>query len=337
MKRISLAILQILAFSALSGAAGMLDAQQPSQEKKSGESETAKLVEKAAENAVNKQKYLLQYKFKAGDVIRWNVEHTTSTKTQMAGESEETSSRTQTTKKWKVLSAESQGAFQFEHMIESLMLWQKIGEEAPIVYDSQQPEKGTPPEFQEIKKSVGSVVSTITARPDGQIINRKSEFSKARLGVGEILVPLPEKPVAIGHQWAVPTQLQVEDENGLVQSLTARVLHELEKVVEGKAYISIRTEILTPVESDKIRSQIMQQMSSGYAVLDLERGLIVFKELDWNEKVQGFEGNDSLLQYMAKLTEKIVNEETTSSKKPTVSQNDSVEIKPRDGKPIMRK
>jgi hypothetical protein len=151
------------------------------------------------------------------------------------------------------------------------------------------------------------------------------------------LVPLPDKPIAIGHQWAVPTQLQVEDENGLVQNLSARVLHELEKVVEGKAYISIRTEILTPVESDKIRSQIMQQMSSGYAVLDLERGLIVFKELDWNEKVQGFEGNDSLLQYMAKLTEKIVNEENASSKKPTVSQNESVEIKPRDGKPIMRK
>jgi hypothetical protein len=337
MKRISLVILQTFTFASLLVSLATLQAQSTPTDKNSGDGETAKLVEKAAENAVNKQKFLLQYKFKAGDEIRWNVEHTTSTKTQMAGESEETSSRTQTTKKWNVLSAEPQGNFQFEHMIESLMLWQKIGDEAPIVYDSQQPEKGTPPEFQEIKKSVGTVVSTITARPDGQIINRKSEYSKARLGVGEILVPLPDKPIAIGHQWAVPTQLQVEDENGLVQNLSARVLHELEKVVEGKAYISIRTEILTPVESDKIRSQIMQQMSSGYAVLDLERGLIVFKELDWNEKVQGFEGNDSLLQYMAKLTEKIVNEENASSKKPTVSQNESVEIKPRDGKPIMRK
>ena len=157
------------------------------------------------------------------------------------------------------------------------------------------------------------------------------------MGVGEILVPLPEKPVAIGHQWAVPTQLQVSDENGLVQNLSARVLHELEKVVDGKAYISIRTEILTPVESDKIRSQIMQQMSSGYAVLDLNRGLIVFKELDWNEKVQGFEGNDSLLQYMAKLTEKIVDSDTPAAQKPTVSQSNQLEIKPRDGKPVMRK
>lgn len=296
-------------------------------------------LERATENAVSKQRFDLKYRFAQDTKLRWEIEHTRATKMHMVGEAQETSTRDRLITQWNFTAVESDGTFQFENMIESMMLWRKVGEDAPIMYDSTQPDKGVPPEFREMQVVVGKVISAIGADSSGKILERRSDYKKTKLGVGEILVPLPSEPVAVGQSWSVPDQFQATDEHGLVQTLSLRVLHRLEKVVDGKAYISIRTEMLTPVESEKVRSQSMQQMSSGYAVFDLARGQVIFKELNWNERVQGFEGNDSLLTYLAKRTERLLPETQSLTVKPaaTSSHAVNVEIKPRDGGPILRK
>ncbi len=295
-------------------------------------------IEQAVENLAARQRFELRYRFTPELTLRWDIDHTRATKMQMAGQSQESSTRDRSTNVWKFTKVEPDGTFQFENTIESMMLWRKIGDEAPVMYDSSQPGGSVPVEFRDVDV-VGRVVATITADPLGKILERKSEHKKSRLGVGEILLPLPAEAVAIGQTWSVPDQFPVTDEHGFVQNISLRLLHRLEKVVDGKAYISIRTEVLTPIDSDKVRSQLMQQMSSGFAVFDLQRGMVVYKELSWNERVQGFEGNDSLLTYIAKRTERLAadRQSVKAHAKSTTNQPVTVEIKPRTGRPIMRK
>ena len=119
-------------------------------------------------------------------------------------------------------------------------------------------------------------------------------------------VPLPKTAIPVGHKWNVPTTLQATDEDGRNQQLKARIAYELVKVKSGNAYISFRTEILTPVESEKVKSQIMQQKTKGYLVFDINRGRPIRKEIEWDETVQGYEGPDSYLQYLGRMTEKLV-------------------------------
>ena len=62
---------------------------------------------------------------------------------------------------------------------------------------------------------------------------------------------------------------------------------------------------------------------------------------DWDEKVQGYEGPDSYLNYVGKMVEKLVvgnsiKPQIESTDKPAV-QTGANEIKTRDGKPVMRK
>ena len=71
------------------------------------------LVDRAAKNANSKQKYNLAYKMKKGQELRWTVEHVASTETQIAGEAEATSSRSQSVKLWKVSSVDSRGNMTF--------------------------------------------------------------------------------------------------------------------------------------------------------------------------------------------------------------------------------
>ena len=117
--------------------------------------------------------------------------------------------------------------------------------------------------------------------------------------------------------------------------LKARINYELTKVVDGQAYISFRTEILTPVENDQIRSQLLQKLSKGYAAFDIAKGRLSKKEIEWNEKVQEFSGPDSLLHYVGKMTERLVASKGVGAIGQT--SDASTRIKGPDDEPVIRK
>ena len=149
----------------------------------------------------------------------------------------------------------------------------------------------------------------------------------------------------MGHQWHVPTILQATDETGANRKLKARVLYTLVRVAGHEAYIRFKTEVLTPIKSEKIRSTIMQQMTKGYVVFNMKLGHSVLKEVEWDEKASGFEGPDSMLTYVGRMSEKLV----TASADAKQSQNSlltpmkaadvakSVTLKTRESQPVMRK
>lgn len=302
----------------------------------SGQDESATdRVKSATEHLNKKQKYKLAYQFKADDQLRWDVEHTASTKAQIAGTLEETSSRSQSTKLWKVVNVDATGNMRFVHSIESVKMWQKIGDDEPVTFDSSTDESA-PAEFAGILEKIGKPLAMITISPEGKIVDRKSSSQQAKFGVGDICIPLPKDEVSVGHQWFVPTSFQGTDEQGRPHQLKARINYKLNKVKDQYAYVSFKTQVLTPIDSEKVRSQILQQLTNGYAVFDLADGKMIRKEVEWSEKVQGYEGPDSFLQYNGKMTEKFVsNESSPSGADVTTSQ--TVEIKTRESQPIIRK
>ena len=154
-------------------------------------------------------------------------------------------------------------------------------------------------------------------------------------GVGDICVPLPEDPVSIGYRWFLPTVFDATDEDGKRLKLKARVNYEFSKVVaENLAVISFRTEILTPIESDQVRSQLLQKLNQGYAAFDMKNGRLNTKEIRWNETVQAYAGADSHLEYNGRMTEKIVDSKDRKAKT-RVSQAPKKIKRPGD-KPIIR-
>ena len=292
-------------------------------------------VKSATDHLNQKQKYKLTYQFKLNDQLRWDVEHTASTKAQIAGTLEETSSRSQSAKLWKVVNVDATGNMRFVHSIESVKMWQKIGDEEPVTFDSKTDES-SPTEFSGILEKIGKPLAMITISPAGKIIDRKSSSQQAKFGVGDICIPLPEEEIPVGHQWHVPTNFQGTDEQGQPHQLKARINYKLNKVKDKYAYVSFKTQVLTPIESEKVRSQILQQLTNGYAVFDLANGKMIRKEVEWSEKVQGYEGPDSFLQYNGRMTEKFVSDDSSVAAT-DVSMTKNTAIKTRNGKPIIRK
>ena len=301
-------------------------------------------IERATDKVNKNQVYQIEYKLKKGEEIRWNFEHVVTTKFQMAGEVEESSSRSENVKLWRVANVDQLGNMTFAYTIESVKMWQQVGETEPVSYNSET-DKEIPQEYAGTADDVGKPLAIFSISPNGVILDRKSNLKQDAFGVGKVTIPLPEKAVPVGYEWNVPIVLSANDENG-TKKLKARIHYELAKVKENKAFIRFKTEVLTPVKSEKIKSTIMQKMTKGIVVFDMDLGRPVLQQVQWDEKAQGFEGADSYLKYVARMSEKIIPD--ANEKNATVANKlapsggsqvvkSPVDIKTRESTPVMRK
>ena len=55
-----------------------------------------------------------------------------------------------------------------------------------------------------------------------------------------------------------------------------------------------------------LRAQVVQQINNGEIRFDLDNGRMLSKQLDWDETIVGFQGANSLMEYRARLTERLV-------------------------------
>ncbi len=308
---------------------------QPGSSANQKQQESSQRITDAASNINRLQRFSLRYALKPGEELRWDVEHIASVETKVGEHQEKLSSRTNSTKLWRVIEVDSRGNMTLQNSVERLSLWNKTGDDEPVSYDS---EKGgqPPPMFDAAVAKVGVVLATVTIDPTGNLISRNTNLSESSFGVGDITIPFPDEPIGIGHQWSVSGETSARHGDGRVKTIKSRRLYTLSAVENQVAIIDFQTEILTPIEDPKIESQIIQKKNRGKIKFDLAAGRVLAQEIDWKEQVQGFEGAESNLVYMARLSEQI--------RLPRVSKRNQVEndtadliIKPHDGKPVLRK
>jgi hypothetical protein len=293
-------------------------------------------MERAAGHLAQQQTFTLRYQFAPDDVLRWEVESLTSSKVSIRHSSETSSSRTRSIKKWQVTGIDNRGNVTFDHIVDSVQMWQQIDDNPPVSFDSRAASSDVPEVFRDAANKVGRVLATITVSPTGEVVNRRSDEASFRFGANDVTAPLPEGPISLGHEWYVPDELTATAD-GRVNRLKARVVYRLESVADHLATISFRTEILTPIDNPQIHSQIVRHMTHGKITFDIARGRQVAKEFDCGQRVQAFEGPDSMLEYQCRFTERLLEEtQTASAESADLYAPRSVLIRPADGPPILR-
>ena len=301
---------------------------------------------RSTQRAQQKQKYELKYGMQKGDRIQWQVEQIATTDTTMAGYREESSLRSRSVISWTILDVQKNGNIKIQDQLESAVEWQKVGDEEPVRYDSSSDEE-VPDIYLSTADKIGRPISTTTIDAHGGIIHREDHIAKVEFGMGRLTLPLPAEPVAIGYQWDTREEFKTRRGDQTIKMVQTRMLYTLRKVENGIATISFRREVLTPIRDPKVKSQIQQKLNQGVMLFDLRRGLLTRKFVQWDEKIQGFEGDDSYLHYVGSYTMTLMEEETKTAGNRVVnplkprSSNPSARssgyVRPRNGKPIIRK
>lgn len=250
-------------------------------------------------------KYSLQYKLKAGESLYSKVVHFAETRTKMSDHEEASSSRTTSEKVWEVKSVDEKGNMTFEYRILSVDLAQRVGDKDEIKFSSESDETA-PDVFKKVAETINTPLGLITISPQGKVTNRDNDTKAPQLGMGELTIPLPEEPVAVGSEWSMPRDMRVKLEDGSQKVIKVRELYTLEKVSAGVATIRIESQPLTPINDPAVESQLIQQLSKGQIKFDIDRGRMLNKQLDWSEEAIGFRGDNTSLKYDARFTEELL-------------------------------
>ncbi|HRE99151.1 MAG TPA: hypothetical protein PLI18_01455 [Pirellulaceae bacterium] len=293
------------------------------------------------------RKFDLRYRMQPGQTIRWTTSHLASTLTRIEGKESHDRSTTETVKVWTVKRVEENGSIVFEQSIDRINLSQSIGDGEEIRFDSRSAE--TPPlRYEGIAKTIGIPLTLVTIGTDGRILQKEAIYRGSQMGMDDVAVPLPAEPAAIGATWHTSTDITATEENGRNVVIKLRKAYRLESVADGIATISMRTEVLTPIENPRIQSQLLEEMTAGTIRFDIERGIPISKEMKWDQEVVGFSSPQSFMEFHGRFTETLETESpattpsTTAGPTGTASTDGAadapaIRLRDRNGRPILRK
>lgn len=247
-------------------------------------------------------KYLLRHKLKPGEEVFSTVLHQAKTVTRIQGIDQASEARTLSEKVWKVTAVNPQGDMTFEYRIQHVEMSQTNGEEKEIRFDSRK-DKTPPPIYKKVAESLGKPISTVVINSMGKVLSRSDNKDAPELGMGDLVLTLPEEALSIGGSWSVPRDTRVKLPDGTHKTIKIRETYELRKVQSGVATISIRSQPITPLDGPEVESQVMQQLSNGELKFDIDAGKLISKELNWDDSVVGFSGAESQLKYNARYRE----------------------------------
>jgi hypothetical protein len=276
--------------------------------------------ESTSEKPADTATYVLKYKFKPGETVRWEVEHRSQIRTTVSGTTQTAETDTTSIKVWKVKDVTPSGNATFVYSVESVDMRQMLTGRQEVRYNSVT-DKDPPAGFQDAAKSVGVPLTTFTMDPYGKILDRRENLERTTSQSTHPSVPLPTEPAPIGHRWSFTYEMTATAKDRSVKKVQMRQQMKLDEVKNGIAIISVETQILSPVRQDPtIEAQLVQSESAGKIRFDIEAGRIVSLQSDLDKNVVGFQGNASSLHCVTRFAEKLMPaEEKTAAKPKTVA------------------
>ena len=251
------------------------------------------------------QKWLLQYKFQMGEVLRYQVHHTANVRTTIEETTQQVESKSDSIKAWKVTDVLPDGSMEFVHVVEHVRMSNKTPNRPWTEYDSQH-NKTPPVGFEQAARSVGVPISVIRLAPTGEILAREEKIPQpGHTPDMPITVRLPDSPIEVGAKWNDSYQVRVQRKSGANLKIQTRRHCKLLKVQHGIATFRVDYQILTPVDA-YTESQLVERLTKGTIRFDLEKGRIVSQKMAVDRRVLGFSGGTSSMHFTSKIEERLL-------------------------------
>ena len=258
--------------------------------------------------------YRLAYRFTPDQVVEYDVTHS-MTITSRKGELEETAqNESRTRRHYRVVGIEGNGIAVLESYIDRVYMTAKFGGNDPIVYDSTSSEK-PPHQFSGVSDKIGKPLAQVRVRNNGSLekiipLQRDTEGNRDVPETDDasqnFLVVFPDRPLQVGETWKEPFTVKVNVTEKLRRDVDLSRTCRLDSVEGNLATISVKTSVLSPVQDSSIRAQLIQRAPEGTIVFDVERGLIVSRDMTIDGTEVGAFGPGSSMQAVSRLTERLV-------------------------------
>ena len=256
--------------------------------------------------------YRLAYQFMPNQVVHYNVQHEMEIVIQQNGQKQTSQNKSQTRKHYQVVAVEPEGAADLELTLDRVHMTASVDDRQPEVFKSDDP-AFHPAKYKSILNNIGKPQATIRFSPHGTplkvlpvtpVAGGQAAVNNAESSDESYLTQLPDQPVAVGETWKERFQLPV-----LADKLTIKVdlqrVYRLEAVENNLARITFKTVILTPINDPEVRARLIQRETEGTIVFDVNRGLIVSRDVTADQFVINAFGPKSQMRAVSKYQERL--------------------------------
>jgi hypothetical protein len=265
--------------------------------------------------AADAAKHDLRYKFTTGTVLRYKVDHRAAIRSTIDETTQEAQTKTESVKAWKVTDVLPSGELEFMSVVESVYMNNRLPDRAPVEYDSTK-DATPPPGYEDTARAIGIPLSVVRMTPRGKITSHNVKHRQPAADKdAQIVIRLPDEPVAVGATWDEPFDVTVTVESGGTKSIQTRRHYELLSVENGIAKIEVTYQILSPIDA-KIESQLVQKLMKGTVRFDIEAGRIDSQLFEVDKRVLGFAGPTSSMHYVMRMEEKLSDAQVAVAKRP---------------------
>jgi hypothetical protein len=248
----------------------------------------------------------LRYRFRAGESLPMKVAHRALTETTMNGATQSVETMTDSTKTWKVVGVDAEGRATIEQSVADVVMTSRTSDRGEIRWDSAG-DAEPPPGYEGVRASLGKPIVRFVVAADGRVLERREILPCPPSASGDlVVVPLPDGPVRVGHEWTVPQEVVVEAPGGARKAVRTRIRYRLEGVADGIATIAVDTTVLTPVDEPQLEARLLERIWNGRLRFDVEAGRLVGRATAIDRRVVGFGGPQSSVRYKASLEETAV-------------------------------
>jgi hypothetical protein len=257
-------------------------------------------------------KYDLQYKLTTGTVLRYSIDHRASIRSTIDQTTQETHTKTESMKAWKVTDVLPSGEIEFMTVVEHVHMFSQLPDRAPSEYDSVK-DKMPPPGYEDTARAIGVPLSVVRMTPRGKITSRNIKLIQPNADKDEqVVIRLPDEPVAVGATWDEPLDVTVNIDTGGTKSIQTRRHYELLSVANGIATIEVTYQILSPIDA-KIEYQLVQRLMKGTVRFDVDAGRVDSQLFEIDKRVLGFAGPTSSMQMVMRMEEKFADAKLAAS------------------------
>ncbi len=254
------------------------------------------------------RKYLLRYQWNVGDQLDWEVTHSNRTLTKIGTTAENVDTYTHSVKSWKVEKVDENGMGTVVNSVPWVDMRERREDGTMRTFDSRAemaPQDG----FDTVPESLGRELSRVRISPRGEQIFREDYRATTivqQANQAYVCIIFPEEAISVGHSWTHKYPIYASNRTGSLQRVEMIQRFTLEGVSNGIARIAYSTKILSPIQDQAIRAQLLDRLYEGTFLFDVERGRAILLTERVDQSVLGFRGDVSSLKVSINFTERLL-------------------------------
>jgi hypothetical protein len=244
-------------------------------------------------------------RWQAGQVLLYQVEHSTVASEAANDSKSETKSLLRLTRRWRVRAVDAAGVATLEMSLVALFQERTAPGGEVLRYDSANPDKGTPQLKDYFGRLLNVPLATLQVDGLGRVVRVvESKFGPATNFENELpfLGVLPAEGPRPGQTWERPYALTLSPPLGTGEKYDAVQRYACKASADGFATVALATELKAPPKVPADAIPLWQMLPQGEVVFDLKNGRLHAATLTIDKELKDHQGPGSACRFQSTYT-----------------------------------